>query len=518
MVIIRQNGKAVSVPAEPGQALYPLLASLGFAVDAPCGGRHKCHKCLVTVIGQVSPPTDAERPFIEGTDKRLACFVTLQGGAEITLPDKREMRIATHDAAIDAAYDASAEDLGVAFDIGTTTCAAFLVSLKTKKTLAVTAAVNPQTAFGADVITRISYCTDHTDGLGTLQAAILSACNTMIDTLLIDACAPKSAVKRISVACNTVMAHLFHGLNPEGLASIPFTAESLFGDSRTAATLPLAVDTDVPVYTVPAIASYVGGDITAGLLHVNAIGSEELLLFVDIGTNGEIALGNKDGLICCATAAGPAFEGADITCGMPGIPGAIAHLSLEDGNIRIETIGNLPPKGLCGSGLIDALALLLELEIVDETGRLVDEDEVSGPYKSLLTKTDSGEAAVRIAEGVLLTAADIRKLQLAKAAISAGISAALQTAGKTEADINTFYIAGGFGSFMKIESAARIGLFPAALKDKVIVAGNTAASGACLCLAEDVALTCPDIAARCTYLELSASPAFMDAYIENMMF
>ena len=519
---IHHAGKVFTLDAQTGDSLYALLAANGFALDAPCGGKHKCKKCLISASGALDAPSAAEKTFLPDTSSRLACFVQILGDATVRLPETFAMRISTEGYAqqpLVAQADAfGAGALGVAFDIGTTTVASFLYDLSDGRRLAVKASVNPQRRFGADVISRITHCMEQADGLAQLQDTLAQLLNELIDQLVNDAGVSRQSVVRVSVAGNTVMGHLLHGLDPKGLAAIPFSAKTLFGSTVPAAVVKLSLCDSAQVYTLPGIASYVGGDITAGLLAVQAHQAEKPFLFVDVGTNGEIAFGDKTQMWCCATAAGPAFEGADITCGMAGVDGAICAVRREQNELVYDTIGSKPAKGLCGSGLIDALAVCLDIGLVDETGRLLDADEVDGDIAHLLVETADAQPAVRIAEDIVLTAGDIRKLQLGKAAIAGGIATVLAQAEAQMESVSNFFIAGGFGSFINIDSACRIGLFPAKLRSVMRVVGNTAAEGAILALVQDEQSAIEAIRDACLYVELSTSPDFMENYVNNMMF
>ena len=269
---------------------------------------------------------------------------------------------------------------------------------------------------------------------------------------------------------------------------------------------------------MPCVSGYVGGDITAGLMAVGAADAEQPVLFVDVGTNGEMALGDRNGLTCCSTAAGPAFEGASVSCGMAAAPGAIDKVWLEDGPIRCSVLGGGTPMGVCGSGLVDALAVLLKLEVVDETGRLLPADEAPEEFADRL-EGEGNEVRFQLAGDVWISAGDVRKLQLAKAAVAAGIQTLMEKNDVKEDSLSVFCLAGGFGSYLRPESAAAIGLFPAALLPKLKVVGNSAGAGASAALLSGQARAAlRRVTERCTYLELSGMAEFSDAYLENMMF
>ena len=399
--------------------------------------------------------------------------------------------------------------LGVAVDIGTTTVALYLIDIESSDRLAVLSEANSQSAYGADVTARIQFCADN--GHEKLTKLIREQISTMIVETCQSADVSPGQVEYISIAANTVMQHLVAGYSPVSMGVAPFMPESLFGEE-----LPvwegLPVGENVKVYYTPAISAYVGGDITAGLLAAGFDGLTEPALFIDIGTNGEIVLKHNGTYYCCATAAGPAFEGAEIAMGMIAAPGAIDHVMWNDGNGSVEftVISEDVPKGICGSGLLDALAVLLDIGAVDETGRLQDAD------KFYLTKYARES---EIDEGIYITAGDIRKLQLAKAAIAGGIQVLLHFAGISADKVKTLALAGGFGSFMDMKSAARIGLFPKELLPVARAVGNTSGEGAVrVLISEQAEKQLGRIRENCEYLELSSMTFFNDKFVEQMMF
>jgi uncharacterized 2Fe-2S/4Fe-4S cluster protein (DUF4445 family) len=272
------------------------------------------------------------------------------------------------------------------------------------------------------------------------------------------------------------------------------------------------------------VSAYVGADIVSGIAALGMAEREEFSLLLDIGTNGELAAGSSKGIICCATAAGPAFEGAGISMGLGGVEGAVDTVWIGEGRLASTTIGEKPARGLCGSGVLDALAAFLDLGLVDATGRILDVDELSSldpekAWASSLLGSDSDGPRLAVAEGIWLSQRDVRMLQLAIAAIAAGIDILLAEAGKSASEVDRVYLAGGFGSKLRVESAARVGLIPGELEAKVVVAGNSSGSGAIgACLSREGVAACLEAKKRCTYLELSSRPDFNEAYVEHMFF
>ena len=307
-------------------------------------------------------------------------------------------------------------------------------------------------------------------------------------------------------------------LSPVTIGVAPFKTLSLFGEISHAGDIFEGLAENARLYMCPALAGYVGGDITAGILSSGAGASAGQVLFIDIGTNGEMGIGNRDGFICCATAAGPAFEGAEIDCGMDASPGAINRVWLENGEVKFTTIGDAPAVGLCGSGLIDALCTMLRCEAVQENGRMSSPDEVAENIGAMLRPDENGRMRFYLTDKVYVSGDDVRQLQMAKSAIRAGIETLLETKKLKCRDIDEVIIAGGFGAFMDVKSACAIGLLPPALMAKTRHAGNTAGGGAALALTEGGRDALSHVDSICEYLELSGSALFMEKYIECMIF
>ncbi|MBQ9979904.1 MAG: DUF4445 domain-containing protein [Oscillospiraceae bacterium] len=455
-------------------------------ISAPCGGNGTCKRCSVKVWGRVRSLTGEEKE-LEG-EEILACRYYPAGDLKIELPgaEAKNAPIAVNAPDIPG----GGEGLGLAVDIGTTTVAAYVYDLAEGRCVGKASAMNAQRSYGANVISRIQYASDPA-GLEELSRVI----RNQITELTRSMCDPAD-IKYISIAANTVMEHIFAGLSPEGIGKAPFKPLSLFGDEYPAADFLSGFHPDCVLYLAPAVSGYVGGDITAGILSSGAYKSEKTVLFIDIGTNGEMALGDKNGFVSCATAAGPAFEGAEIDCGAPAGDGAINAVNAD---LTCTVLGQTEAETICGSGIIDAVAALLKNGIVDETGRMEEE-------KYYLT------------EKVFISARDIRQVQLAKAAIRAGIETLLEEKGCSYEDVDKVLIAGGFGAYMKVESACTIGLLPPEFRGKTVHTGNSAGAGAAMALTEQGRTELAKADALCGYLELSGLELFNDNYIEAMMF
>jgi len=417
------------------------------------------------------------------------------------------------DSVIDLTYN---HPLGVAVDIGTTTVAIYAYDLCTGEKIGSLGEGNRQRSYGADVISRIDYCND-TDKLNGLQSLIAGQLNDMAYRIC-----TSDDIYQYVITGNTTMQHIAAGISPSKIAQAPFIPVTLFGCAFTPCDLGLSMNQSGTVYFTPSVASYVGGDITSGILYSRLYDNDVLSLLVDIGTNGEIVLGSCDGIVCCSTAAGPAFEGAHIRHGMSGISGAIDSVSIIDGKVYYTTIDNAPVKGICGSGLISAVSALCG-KIIDETGRIMDTDEMDEAFSHMVDEDDDGMVFILCKNenggDILLTQKDIREVQLAKSAIAAGIATLLNHIGKDYDDIGEVYIAGGFGLHVDKSAACNIGLLPKSLEDRIITIGNAAGMGCVMSLLSELERgRLEGIAKNMSYLELSGNPFFMDRYVDEMMF
>lgn len=511
MLIRFPDGKTRCTTPHAGESLLSVLQRTGAPLSAPCGGKGTCGHCKVMVR--------------EG-DKasyRLACRTIACDSMEAIVEDQGAMQVEgtealrPHEAAANNARNhGCGQHLGLAADIGTTTLVTYLTDLSTGEPIASYGTENPQTAFGADVVARIEAARSPA-ALRAMGQSVCEAIGSSAQQLCIAIGTTPQSIERIAFCGNTVMEHLVCGIDPAPIGMHPFEPSALFGDER-----PMASDFPAnteSAYLAPCISGYVGGDIVAGLLTLGIADRKETALLIDIGTNGEMALGDASGIACCAAAAGPAFEGAGIACGMAALPGAVCHVSPDEDGFRLEVIGNIPPKGLCGSGLLDALACMIAIGVVDETGRMLKPDEAEGSLAALLDES-SGQATCYLddSRSIYLTQEDVRKVQLAKGAIRAGIETLIRTAGLSYEDIDDVYLAGGFGTHLSPASALELGLIPPALAAKVQPVGNAAGKGAIMLLDDECRRKAQAIAGICEYLELSTSSIFNDLFIESMGF
>lgn len=484
-VTVLMDGRETVIPAQTGETILEALARAGIAVSAPCGGLGRCRKCAVRATGELACEDGAR---LDGQTV-LACRTRLTGDARVRVSESKAEILKT---GVSAGEETDGEaGLGVSVDVGTTTLAAYLVERSTGRVLASDARLNPQRPHGADVISRLSFAIESEENAALLQREILAAIDEMTRSMLERAGRAGEEIRCRALVGNTVMMHLLGGYPARPLAFAPFTPaytalhEKELGGVRT--------------ILGGCISGYVGADTLAAALACGLDERDENAMLIDIGTNGEIML-KKDGrCFACSCAAGPAFEGAHIACGTGAVAGAIDHARVENGEIVYTTIGGGEATGICGSGLIDLTAALLERGDITPMGRMAGD--------------------VRLSERVYLARSDIREVQLAKAAIASGIRILAEQAGAALADIEKVYLAGGFGNFIGLDSACRIGLFPAALRAKIVPVGNAAGSGSVRLLVSEQARRRAEALRQVTRcVELAATPDFNDVYTDELLF
>jgi uncharacterized 2Fe-2S/4Fe-4S cluster protein (DUF4445 family) len=406
---------------------------------------------------------------------------------------------------------------GLAVDIGTTTVVVHLVDLGSGATLGAAAALNRQVAYGDDVISRIIRAGEP-DGLEQLREAVVGELNVLVGRLAQTHDVRRDEIVTAVVAGNTTMVHLFLGLAPGEIRRAPYVPVATLPPVLHAEELGLRIHPRATVTAMPGVASYVGGDIVADVLAAGMDTTTELSMLIDAGTNGETVIGNRDFLICCACSAGPAFEGGGISSGMRAARGAIQRVEVtEDGAFACATIGGTPPRGICGSGLVDLLAAMLRAGWIDRSARL----RVDAPL--VRTGPDGPEIVVVPAEAtaigrdITVSNADLENLLRSKAAVYAGAALLARRLGVEMTDLERVYVAGGFGTYLDIDNAIQIGLLPDVPVERVTFIGNGSVIGAKMALLSYEALRqAGDVAARMTYRELSADEAFMDEYVSAM--
>jgi uncharacterized 2Fe-2S/4Fe-4S cluster protein (DUF4445 family) len=480
----------------------------GIVLPSPCGSQGRCGKCVVK-IKNANPPTVQERMVLgPQSDKgyRLACITAWAEGMEIitdTQPDESRLEILDlYESQSPILCNRDINGYGLAVDIGTTTIAFELADMKTGARAGTYTMVNSQRTYAADVITRIQLASEGQQD--NLKNCLLNDICQGINNITALTCVPLHAVRAMAVAGNTTMLHLLLGMPCDSLGKFPFTPVSVALNRHRFAEIFGNSLLDCEILVLPGISAFVGADIVAGLCFCET-DTDDDYLFIDLGTNGEMAVVTKDTIFSTSTAAGPAFEAGNIKHGMGSVPGAIAKMQiLPDASVQYETIGGRPPLGFCGTGVVDIAASLVKNKMVDETGLLDDK------------YFDSG---FPVTEELVFTQKDLREIQLAKSAVRAGIEILLETAGCGYHGLKKVYLAGGFGHKINTISAEILGIIPPELTPRVIPVGNSALGGcvrALLSAESESAMV--SIAGKAREINLSAHPRFNDLFMEHMMF
>lgn len=554
-IIVMKNGKEawrISCPADLN--LLEALREHGIRLASTCGGRGYCGKCRIRLLkGSVKSGLHKEPSKANSQEGNIFTEDDIRQGwllACMTYPsDNCVIELATDEEDFEVIADYRAVDLpkqsrqpymnrqsenepaalkpagspqntdsyavkrpdgeniyAIAVDIGTSTVVQSLIRIEDGMTLATYTAVNPQRAYGADVIARIQAA-----GSGRMEllqklikAELMRGIRDMAERTGVD----MRIISRMAIACNTTMGHILLGYSCEGLGKFPYTPVNISAVELPFMQLFNSDYLDASVTVLPGISTFVGGDIVAGLLACNFDRADKPCLFIDLGTNGELALGNKERLLVSSAAAGPAFEGGNISCGLPSVAGAICNIEIADGKTLYRTIGDKEAVGLCGTGIVELVSELLDAGIIDETG-LLDENYF---LEGFPIKGQAGNV-------FYFTQRDIRQLQMAKAAIRAGIDILLREYGIEYADIDKVYLAGGFGFMLNLQKAVNIGLLPKELSGRIYPVGNSALSGAISYLRDkDAPLRMEKILKSAVELALAEQEDFNSLYPEYMYF
>lgn len=506
-VTVRNSGQELKIQGRKKDTLLETLRKSGVFIPAVCAGRGSCGKCRIQVIDGNVPETEADHKFFSKQEieagYRLACRAYPESDCTILIEDNESEGFFVQAQGKDTDVYPLGGNVayGIAADIGTTTIAMQLVELKTGKIADVYTSVNRQRAYGADVISRIEAANS-----GKKEELTKTVREILLEGIFQLTQKESIRVKRMVIGGNTTMIHLLMGYSCETLGIFPFKPVNIHTIHTTGKELFGKQDLDFDIIIYPGISTYVGGDIVAGLYSLGFQEREKVSVLIDLGTNGELAIGNKDRILVASTAAGPAFEGGNIICGMGSMPGAICRVEMDHGEIRAETIGNAEPKGICGTGVIDCVYELLKEGIVDETGLMEDECFESG-------------AVLSEDEKIRFYQKDVREIQLAKSAVRAGLETLILRYGAVWDEIETVYVAGGFGHKMDVHKAAGIGLFPAACEGKIEAVGNSCLAGTVKYLIRQEA---PEdtlkLVEASKEISLSNDKDFQEFYMEYMYF
>ena len=570
-VFFSRQGRRILV--EAGTTVLEAERQAGLTPDAPCGGQGTCGKCLVTLVTEQGREEakacqirvqsnltvetgnrDRNHAILtEGFHRPVALDPVIRSGFVKFRKLKLGEALSQWERICQALEEAFGEDMkflqpdlslcsqlyemlragdtwfvvlgedrilsmtreripvyGAAVDIGTTSVVGYLLDLSTGNVLATESRINPQSQYGADVIMRSDYAIEN--GVERLSSCIRACLNEILKTLGEDAGVDPRSIFAVSAVGNTCMHHLLLGISPNSLAHAPYNPAVRQQLTLSAADYGLDIHPEGQLILLPNIAGFVGADTMGCLVCTRPDLDEKISLMIDIGTNGEMILGNREGLVTCSTAAGPAFEGAKIECGMRGAAGAVDHVTYEKGSFTYTTVGGGKPAGLCGSGLIDLTAALRQAELIDESGCLDLPD--GGSRFILVPGSESGTG-----EPVYLSQKDVREVQLAKAAIAAGIQLLCKERRISLEEIDRVYIAGAFGNYMDADSACAIGLIPGELREKICPIGNAAGEGAKIALLNRSELHYSQaLSERIDFVELATSPEFQDCFVDELEF
>ncbi|MBI5576990.1 MAG: DUF4445 domain-containing protein [Deltaproteobacteria bacterium] len=526
---IRFLPEGATASLSPGDTVLSHAMRTGVPILSPCGGEGRCGKCRVAVSGSASGGDD---PGVLSHDDlragiRLACrCVPLEGDVDVTvLPESRPARLTAYIEGKDTAGDGpflplhvvprKGNPLGVALDAGTSTLAGALIDLRNGAVLSRGAADNPQMACGEDLISRIVFEEEKAEGFSILRRLLIAGVDRLISGLLRSSPVDGEIMEVVS-AGNTVISHFLYGLSPSPVRRPPHRPVLKEYPSKTGLELGFESAPSARFRLFPSIGGFVGGDIVAGILASGMHREDAMSLFYDVGTNGEVALGNREFRISCSSSAGPAFEGGEVACGMRAYPGAIDSVRIDPATFEVEctVIGGRKPAGICGSGVLDLCAELFRTGLVDRAGRFVHRE--GAPFR----ETERGKAFVvagpdesATASEIAFTASDLKSVVRTKAALCAAADALCRAVGLSRDKVERVFIAGGFGNFLDLRSALTLGVFPPFPLGKFVLLGNASLAGAIGAIRnrkrwEEALAVCSST----DYHDLSADHAFMDLY------
>ncbi|MGA7741988.1 MAG: ASKHA domain-containing protein [Polyangia bacterium] len=529
---------------QPGSTLLEAARKARAPLEAPCDGAGICGKCRVWLDPEALTALESDVQVGSGDGQGalvLACDARVRADIAATIPDRGDKNLAIVDhgmatarllaphIAVVHASDGSTvwagqeliaslpnrvANLGIAVDIGTTTLVVALVDLESGDELAVASALNPQTAYGHDVLSRIHFAAE-SDGLATMQRALVDSLNVLIGRVCQRAGVDADHIHEAVLGGNTCMLHIAAAVDPAPLGRSPYRPSLTGGSHLRAAELGLGIAAHGLAYLPPLVSGFVGADITAGILATDLHRSRQTVLLLDIGTNGEMVLAHAGELWATSTAAGPAFEGVNIACGMRAATGAVDAVIASDGGWTLHTIGDVSAIGICGSGLIDLVSCLVKNGTIGKNGRFA--TKAAPPVGNW--DESEGRCLLRLSNGVVLTQKDVRQVQLAKAAIRTGLDSLLAQAKVRTQDVERVLVAGSFGYHLRPDSLAGSGLLPASLAAKVEAVGNTCKAGAITLLTnDDTRRELKAAAGRVRSIELANDAAFGRRFVEQMTF
>ena len=529
---IRQTGKSIS--CQEGANLLDALLEGGAFVDNPCSGKGICGKCKVRICqGELPAMSETERALLKPEEIvagiRLSCMIDVNGTMEVELLKKeRKHEVLTKGYIPAFEKDHFDEGYGIVIDIGTTTVVTALVELSTGQELASASMINAQKHYGLDVLTRITYEYEHPEtGVKDLQEAIVQSVNGMIGEVCEEAGISREEIREIDVAANCTMTHMLLGVDARSIGRSPYRPEFTKAQELPASRIGIEAGKDTVLYCLPQVSAYIGADIVAGTYVCELQKEKGHVLFIDIGTNGEIVLTSNGRILCCSCAAGPALEGMNISAGMRAAQGAIEDVKITEEGVKIQVIGDREddkqePSGICGSGILAVVKELLRTGLVKKTGAFIKKDKLSPEdYRFPLLQLNGTKREFILHEKpqILVTQGDVRQVQLAKGAILSGFTALLREAQIDMEDLDKVMIAGQFGAHLPADSLIGTGILPDAVKDKLVYVGNSSKTGAYMALMSKKAKQeMEKLAEEMEYMELAETENYERIFTDSMIF
>lgn len=531
MVKIEIVNSGACITCEEDANLLKELLQAGAFVDNPCNGTGVCGKCKVRITdGAVSEVSATERQMLSEEELsqgiRLSCMTRVCGDVKAELLQKeRKHTVLTEGYLPEFERDIYDSGYGVAIDIGTTTVVTSLIDMKSGNEIASASMINAQKHFGLDVLTRITYEYEHPeDGRRELQQAIVGSVNDMLAQVCEKAFILPEEICEIDVAANCTMMHMFLGVDARSIGKSPYQPKFLKAQRYRAGDIGLhaGVSGDAKVYCLPQVSAFIGADIVAGAYVCELEKQKGNVLFIDIGTNGEIVLSQKGKLLCCSCAAGPALEGMNISCGMRAAEGAIEDVKITEQGVELTCIDHQKPVGICGSGILAAVRELVRTELVRKNGAFVKKESLEeDDYRYPMIRMNGKKREFVMCEEpeLVITQGDIRQVQLAKGAILSGFLALLKKAGIRMEELDKVMIAGQFGAHLPAESLTGTGILPKEVEDKITYVGNSSKTGAYMTLmSESVKAEMEGLAERMEYMELAETEDYERVFSESMLF
>lgn len=504
LTVLEGNNRS-EIVFEEGDTILSALQRAGVkSAHAPCGGKGFCKKCSVYVRSE------------DFCGTCLSCTTKAADGMIVETAPVVRLSFAEESSAAVYPPDPGQTGYAVACDVGTVTLMCRLLSLETGCCIAAVSGSNAQSIFGANVLSRLQAAAEGHSG--ELSEIVVNQINGLVASMCRETGVNMEEIKRIAFSGNTIMEHFAAGLNPAAEGIAPFRPQSLFGETYSSRSL--GFNFDAEAFFCPCVSGFVGGDIIADMVSAGMAEAEKPVLLVDLGANSEMVLGCGGRFVACTADAGAAFKASLLDKGMPAAAGAVSGVEYADGELKLEVLGNIKPVGVCGSGFIDALGIMYRLEVLDEMGHIVPPDEAAPEAEPFIGEAE-GARVFFLTENkkVFITQADISKFQLAKAAISAGIHILAEEYGIRLKDISRVCLAGGFGTFVRPNNAAAIGLIPSELLNKAELLGNASAAGAAsAALSAEAERTLCRLRDGVRYINLPTHPSFGDAYVDGMLF